>query len=184
MIYLILFYEFCKIGLFALGGGPATLPFLMDLADKYDWYTKEQLADLVAVSQSTPGPLGINMATFAGYHAAGILGAILASLSLVFPSLVIIILVAKFLNNFNEKPVVKGIFYGIRPAVTGLIAVSVINLFEISLFDEVNGLTKLNVPVAILTVVVFFLLQIKQLGKLHPGVWLLAGAAAGILFRL
>ena len=90
MVYLQLFIEFFKIGLFAVGGGLATIPFLMDLPEKYDWYTKADMASMLAISESTPGPVGINMATYAGYNAAGISGGIVATLSLVHPTLLII----------------------------------------------------------------------------------------------
>ena len=99
MIYLILAYEFFKIGLFSIGGGMATLPFLMDLANKYDWFTVSELTNMVAISESTPGPVGINMATYAGYNAAGILGAVVATLALTAPAWIIIILIAKFLGS-------------------------------------------------------------------------------------
>ena len=101
MIYLILAFEFFKIGLFSIGGGMATLPFLMDLTNKYDWFTVSELTNMVAISESTPGPVGINMATYAGYNAAGVLGAIVATLALTAPAWIIIILIAKFLENLK-----------------------------------------------------------------------------------
>ena len=94
MIFLQLFYEFFKIGLFAVGGGMATIPFLMDLTSRYSWFTMADLTNMIAVSESTPGPIGINMATYAGFNAAGIPGALCATLSLVLPAWIIIILIA------------------------------------------------------------------------------------------
>lgn len=184
MIYFILIYEFFKIGLFAIGGGSATLPFLMSLTKKYDWFTATQLTDFVAISESTPGPLGVNMATFAGFHAAGIPGAILATISLVFPSLVIILVIAKFLDSFNQNRTVKSIFYGIRPAVSGLIAIAVYQLLRVSIIVTNGDKMRINVPVVIICLIVLLLLQVKQLKKLHPGVWLLAAAVIGIVFKL
>lgn len=184
MIYLILIYEFFKIGLFAIGGGSATLPFLMNLTEKYDWFTATQLTDLVAISESTPGPLGVNMATFAGYHAAGILGAIIATISLVFPSLVIILIIAKFLDNFSQNRTVNSIFYGIRPAVSGLIAIAVYQLLRVSILVTDGNSMSVNVPVVIIGLVALLLLQVKQLKKLHPGIWLLAAAVVGIVLKL
>ena len=125
MIYLILAYEFFKIGLFSIGGGMATLPFLMDLTNKYDWFTVSELTNMVAISESTPGPVGINMATYAGYNAAGVLGAVVATLALTAPAWIIIIVIAKFLENFSENTNVKAAFYGIRPAVAALIGYAV-----------------------------------------------------------
>ena len=103
MTYVILFFEFFKIGLFAVGGGLATLPFLYELAGKYTWFDEAMLGNMIAVSQSTPGPIGINMATYAGFNAAGILGGILATVGLVTPSVIIIIIVAHVLNKFKES---------------------------------------------------------------------------------
>lgn len=120
MVFLYLFIEFFKIGLFAIGGGPATIPFLMDLTDRYDWYTKEDVINMLAVSESTPGPIGINMATYAGFKAAGFLGGLVATLSLVLPSLIVVILIAKLLNNFSKNPFVRSAFSTIRPLVTDL----------------------------------------------------------------
>ena len=110
MIYLTLAFEFFKIGLFSIGGGMATLPFLMDLTTKYNWYTASDLANMVAISESTPGPVGINMATFAGYSVAGIPGALVATLALTAPALIIIVIIARFLENFSENPTVKAVF--------------------------------------------------------------------------
>ena len=102
MIYITLFYEFFKIGLFAIGGGLATLPFLYDLCGRYSWITTDNIADMVAISQSTPGPLGINMATYAGFKAGGILGGMVATFAIVLPSFIIIVIVANFLNKFKN----------------------------------------------------------------------------------
>ena len=124
-VFLDLFIEFFQIGLFAVGGGPATIPFLMDIPKRYDWYKVSDVANMLAVSESTPGPIGINMATYAGYNAAGFWGGIAATLSLVLPSLIVIMLVAKALDRFSQNMYVKSAFSIIRPAVTGLIATAV-----------------------------------------------------------
>ncbi len=105
-----MFWEFMKIGLFAVGGGPATLPYLMDLTKKFDWYTMEDLTNMIAISESTPGPLGLNMATYAGFHTLGTFGGVVSTLGLVIPSVIVIVLVAKFLENFNENKYVQGAF--------------------------------------------------------------------------
>lgn len=184
MLLLELFYEFFKIGLFAVGGGPATLPYLIDLAEKRPWYTIAQLTNMIAISESTPGPIGLNMSTYAGFQTAGIMGGLSSTIGLVVPSLIIIILVAKFLENFNKNKYVQAAFKGIRPAVTGLIAAAVANLFQVSLYTEVNGENVLAIGSAIIGAVIFGLLQIKSLKKFHPVVWFLIGAIIGILFRL
>lgn len=129
-VFLELFIEFFQIGLFAVGGGPATIPFLMDLPNRHDWYEVSDVANMLAVSESTPGPIGINMATYAGFNAAGLWGGLAATLSLVLPSLIVIILIAKLLENFSKNPYVKSSFGMIRPAVTGLIACAVFDIFK------------------------------------------------------
>ena len=121
MIYLRLFYEFFKAGLFSIGGGLATLPFLYDISDTTGWFTHGQLADMLAISESTPGPIGINMATYVGFTTGGIPGAVIATVGIITPSIIVILLIAKFLQAFRDNKYVKGAFYGLRPASTGLI---------------------------------------------------------------
>lgn len=184
MIYLTLAIEFFKIGLFSIGGGMATLPFLMDLTEKYDWFTASELANMVAISESTPGPVGINMATYAGYNAAGIPGALAATLSLIAPALIIIVLIAKFLENFSENPTVKAIFYGIRPTVAALIGYAVWELLKIALIVTTNSETHIDFTSTFVCLGIFLLLQVKKLRKLHPLTWILTGAAVGIILKL
>lgn len=179
----LLFYEFFKIGLFAVGGGPATIPYLMDLAEKYDWFTMEDVTNMIAISESTPGPLGLNMATYVGVDAMGIFGGAWASIALTIPSIIVIVLVAKFLNNFSQNRWVKAAFYTIRPAVAGLIAAAVYNVFAVSLFVEQAGEKVLAVKTFILFVIVFALMKVKKLSKLHPVVWLIGAALVGIIFQ-
>lgn len=184
MIYLILAYEFFKIGLFSIGGGMATLPFLMDLTDKYDWFTASELTNMVAISESTPGPVGINMATYAGYNAAGVPGAIVATLALTAPALIIIVVIAKFLENFSENKNVKAAFYGIRPAVAALIGYAVWELLKIAIVSVTEGNVQVNVVNVTVCVITFALLQVKKLGKLHPLVWIAAGACVGVVLKM
>ena len=184
MIYLSLIIEFFKIGLFSIGGGMATLPFLMDLTSKYDWFSSSELANMVAISESTPGPVGINMATYAGYNAAGIPGALIATLSLTAPAIIIITLIAKFLDNFSENKIVKSVFYGIRPTVAALIGYAVFELAKIALITTVNGHIRPDVLCVLICVSVIVLLQVKQLKNLHPIVWIAAGAVLGIVFQI
>lgn len=122
MIYLNLFYEFFKTGLFAVGGGLATLPFLYDMADRTGWFSSSQLADMLAVSESTPGPIGVNMATYVGFTIRGIPGALVATLGLVTPSVIVILIVAAFLKSFRDNRFVNAGFYGLRPASTAMVA--------------------------------------------------------------
>ena len=122
MIYIRLFWEFFKTGLFSVGGGLATLPFLYRMSETTGWFTASQLADFIAVSESTPGPIGINMATYVGYSTAGIPGALVATAGLVTPSVIIIIIIAGVIAKFRSSKYVDAIFYGLRPCSVGLIA--------------------------------------------------------------
>ncbi|MCQ2532337.1 MAG: chromate transporter [Saccharofermentans sp.] len=183
-VYLALFIEFFQIGLFAIGGGPATIPFLMDLPNRYDWYTVADVTNMLAVSESTPGPIGINMATYAGYNAAGFLGGLVATLSLVLPSLIVIVIVAKILDKFSKNMYVKSSFAMIRPAVTGLIAMAVYGIFRASLFTDANGNFHFPVLLFIACIGIYGLMNIKKLKKLHPAFWILCGAIVGIIFKL
>ncbi|MBP3604933.1 MAG: chromate transporter [Lachnospiraceae bacterium] len=178
-----LFISFFKIGLFAVGGGPATIPYLMDLTVTKDWFTMEELTNMIAISESTPGPVGLNMATYAGVSTVGMFGGLIASLGLVIPSIVVIIIIAKFMKNFSDNKYVKAAFFGIRPAVTALIAMAVYNLCKVSLFVEMNGKYEPAIKTIVLALIVFFLMRIKKLSKMHPAMWLLGAAVVGILFR-
>lgn len=178
-----MFWEFMKIGFFAVGGGPATLPYLMDLTEKFDWYTMEELTNMIAISESTPGPLGLNMSTYAGFHTLGVFGGVVSTMGLVIPSIIVICLIAKFLENFNENRFVKAAFEGIRPAVTAIIAASVYQVCKVSLFTQTQAGYVPAVKTIVLCVIVFCLLQVKKLQKYHPAVWLLVAAVLGILLR-
>ncbi|MFR3786580.1 MAG: chromate transporter [Agathobaculum desmolans] len=187
MIYLQLFWEFFKTGLFAIGGGLATLPFLKEVSLRYPWFTPNDLLDMIAVSESTPGPIGVNTATYAGYHAAGIPGALVATTSLVLPSVVIILLVARALTRFRSSPLVQHAFYGLRPASAGLIFGAMFEVFAVSLLhtERWTGLSSLS-AVFNLPAILFFLLLtlgIRKLPRLHPIWFILAGAVCGILFQ-
>ncbi|MBQ9152240.1 MAG: chromate transporter, partial [Solobacterium sp.] len=132
--FLLLCWEYFKTGLFAIGGGYATIPFLREMSVKYGWFTLDQLTTMLAVSESTPGPIGVNMATYVGYSQFGIPGAIGATLSLVSPSIIVICIIASVLERFKQLKVVQGIFSGLRPAVCGFILSAVIGIFLVSLF--------------------------------------------------
>lgn len=189
MIYLTLFWEFFKTGLFAVGGGLATLPFLSDMADRYPWFTQAQLTDMIAVSESTPGPIGINCATYAGFNAAGIPGALVATISLVLPSFFVVIAVASALNRYKDSMIVSSAFRGLRPAATGLIAAaawSVIAavLFNFTAFASGGILSVFNVPGLVLFAVLMIASNIKPMKDWHPVLFIAAAAAVGIIFKL
>lgn len=187
MIYIQLFYEFFKIGLFALGGGLATLPFLYDLAARYTWFDASLLPNMIAVSESTPGPIGVNMATYAGFSAGGILGGIIATLGLVTPSVIIIMIIAGFLNKFKENVYVKSAFYGLRPAVTALIAIAGFEVLKVTIFTfnnfllSKNFLDLFNIK-ALILFILFYLATLKF--KLHPIIFIILGALVGVVLGL
>ena len=186
MIYLTLFYEFFKVGLFSVGGGVATIPFYMELADKYDWLTTQMLTDMIAVSESTPGPIGINLATYAGFRAAGIPGALVATFSEVLPSFIILVLIAKALERYKENALVSSAFSGIRPAVAGLIAAAGWSVMRVALFTAPSGsslfttLLSCDIKWLVLFCALLALMQIKPLKKLHPIVYIVFSAVVGI----
>ena len=189
MLYLRLFWEFFKTGLFAVGGGMATLPFLYSMSDTTGWFSHAQLADMIAVSESTPGPIGVNMATYVGFSTAGIPGAVIATLGLITPSVIIILIIARVLAAFRQNKYVDAAFYGLRPCSVGLIAaagllVVKIALFDFDLFKESGVLLDLFNWKAILLAAVLIVLTryVKPLKKLHPVFFILSSAAIGALF--
>lgn len=181
-ITLLVFWEFFKIGLFAVGGGPATLPFLMELTREYDWFTMKELTDMIAVSESTPGPLGVNMATYVGFNTLGIWGGLVSTIGLVVPSIIVITIIATFFHKMNQNPKVQAVFTGIRPAVTGIIAAAVAGICKVSLFSFDSNIFTPQWKTIILCFVVLGLLQVKKLKKIHPFMWFVVGAVAGIVF--
>ena len=186
MILIRLFFEFFKAGLFAIGGGMATLPFLYNISDKTGWFTYGQLADMVAISESTPGPMGVNMATYVGFTSFGLPGAVLGPLVLVFPSLVIIILISKILNKFKESKLVQDVFYGLRPASTGLIIAAGLGVAKIALLRlDQYEITKniadlLNYKSIVLALVIYLVMKKKDF---HPILMVVASAVIGIIFK-
>ena len=187
MTLLRLAWEFFKTGLFAIGGGLATLPFLIEMSARTGWFTSADIADMVAISESTPGPLGINMGTYVGYKTIGLFGGVVATLGIITPAIVIIILISKVLQKFKSSPAVEKIFYGLRPASTGLITaaglgVAKIALLNIPLFEETGSfLDLIRFRQILLAAVMFFLLR-KY--KKHPIVYIAAAAVIGIVFKL
>ena len=186
MIYLLLYIEFFKIGLFAVGGGLATLPFLYQLSFQTGWFDTAQIADMIAVSEITPGPLGINMATFAGFNSAGILGGIIATLGIVTPSVIIIIIVAGILQKFINNKYVQAAFTGLRPAVCALITIAVWEIVKVSVFDfPLYEQTSILTDLFLLTnIAYFFILLILMFKiKLHPIIFIALSAVLGIFVR-
>ncbi len=198
MILLRLFWEFFKTGLFAVGGGMATVPFLQDISAKTGWYTSGQLADMIAVSESTPGPLGVNMATYVGYTVGsqqlggvgmGVVGAIVSTLGLIFPSIVVILIIGYFLKRFRDSKLVDSALYGLRPASVALISAAGVDivLFAILRVDSIYeiGKASLSWKAAVLALAVFAGTNlVPKLKKIHPIWFIFFSAVAGILLHM
>ncbi len=195
MLYLRLFIEFFKTGLFAVGGGMATIPFLYDMAESTGWFSATDLANMIAVGESTPGPIGVNMATYVGYVTGmaqhgipgAILGAVVATLGLITPSVIIILIIAAFLKSFRNNRQVNNLFYGLRPASAGMIAAAGLSVAVSNLFFADQGLTlaAVNWKGWLLAAVLLVLTNwVKPTKKLHPIVFILFSAVVGILFNM
>ena len=176
-----MFLEFFKTGLFAVGGGLATIPFLREIGVRYGWYTMSDLSTMIAVSESTPGPMGVNMASYVGFSQYGVLGSIVVTLGLVLPSLIIICIIANFLEKFKEAKLVQQIFAGLKPAVVGLIGSAVISMsstvfipdgFNTTVFTDISFYT---------TLIIFLISVVLAFKKLNPILIICLSAILGIV---
>ena len=182
--YLIMAVEFFKTGIFAVGGGLATIPFLFDIASRHAWLDAKMLPNMIAISESTPGPIGVNMATYVGFTAGsqngilmGILGGIVTTLSLVLPSLIVILIVSKIFEKFKENKYVKDAFYGIRPSVTALILMAGVTVMKNAFLTVGN---MLNYKALVLFVFLYIFKLVFK--KVHPIVMILIASLAGVIF--
>ena len=189
-IYAKLFWEFFKAGLFAIGGGMATVPFLQEMGEATGWFSSAELADMIAISESTPGPIGVNMATYVGNVTAGIPGGIIATLGLVTPSVIIILIVATVLKKFRDNKYVNSAFYGLRPASVGLISAAGFTIILIAFFgaEDIYNLfsnfTGVDYRYVLLAVVLVVLTNfVRPTKKLHPILFILLSAVVGIVFK-
>ena len=187
MKILLLMYEFFKTGLFSVGGGLATLPFLYEMSSRHpDWFTSADIADMIAISESTPGAIGINMSTYAGFRVAGILGGVLASFALALPSVIIILIIARFLAKFRQNRLVEGAFYGLRPASIAMISVAGLNVAKVALvnMDALStgaGLGEFFIWKALALAVLIFAGQKKL--KWSPVIFIALSAVVGVIFQ-
>ncbi|MBR4099042.1 MAG: chromate transporter [Clostridium sp.] len=187
MIFLRLFLEFFRTGLFAIGGGMATIPFLQDISRRTGWFTSADLTTMIAVSESTPGPIGVNMATYVGFTTAGPLGAAVATLGLVTPSVIVIIIIAGFLQKFRQSRLVNQVFYGLRPASTALITsagLSVTATIFIAAGSMGEHTVSIRWPSVILAAAVFTAMRLPKLKKLHPILFIGISALIGVVLKL
>ena len=195
MIFLELYFRFFMVGLFSIGGGLATLPFLTSMGETTGWFDAMDISNMVAISESTPGPIGINMATYIGYQIGsqmgapfGILGCIIASLGEVTPCVIVIIIISKMLMKFRDSKYVEYAFYGLRAASVGLITAAWLGVAKIAFFNsEVmaesgNFLMSVDYKSIILSGVIFFL--ITKFKKIHPIALIAVSAVVGIIFKM
>ena len=188
MSYLYLFATFFKIGLFAVGGGLATLPFLFELADNSvasgsAWLTREMVGNMLAVSQSLPGAIGANLAAYTGFYYSGIPGGYIAAISLTIPSIIIILLIARVLQAFKESAAVKGVFSGLRPAAAGLLSAAGFGAIMLSIWNSAAPVwyEYLRWKETLIFLIIFFLIYKF---KKHPIVYIIAAGVVGIVLKL
>ncbi|MEG0177388.1 MAG: chromate transporter [Anaerorhabdus sp.] len=183
ILFLQLIFEFFKTGLFSIGGGLATIPFLYEMSYKYNWFSVETLTTMIAISESTPGAMGVNIATYVGTHLLGIIGGIITTLALVAPSVIVICIIAKILTKFKESNIVKGLFYGLRPAVVALIVVACSSIFASTFF--VDGFTFSLSGINYIHVIVFAILfAFYQKKKPHPILVIVFTGILGVILSL
>lgn len=189
MILFFLCMEFAKIGFFSLGGGYATLPFLYHMSEVYGWFSPLELSRMLAISSITPGPVGLNVATFAGFKTAGILGSIVATMSIMLPSFFMIIIISKMLKKFKDSPCLCSVMYALRPATAAMLAAVALRLFrdviirnpDFSGFNFMQMQNFIDIKGFLLLVILFILsLRLKK----DPLVFLAFGAIAGILLHI
>ena len=183
-LYLLIFLEFFRVGLFSIGGGLATLPFLYEMAERYPFLDQSVIADAIAIGQSAPGPLGVNMATYVGYQIAGIPGGIIAAGALTLPSFLIILIIAGFLKGFEKNPYVISVLSHLRPAVTGLILLAAFQVFQTAIFDVDRFLVTGNVlDIFLFKEIILFLVLflVTRKLKMHPFILIIIAATVGIL---
>ena len=195
MIFLELFFRFFFTGLFAIGGGLATLPFLQSMSEVTGWFTASDISDMIAISESTPGPIGVNMATYVGYQtgaafgvAGGIAGGLVATLGLITPSVIVIIIVSNMLKKFRDSKYVEYAFYGLRAASIGLVASACLGVAKLAFLNADvtmewgNILSVFNYKSIILSAVIFFC--VTKFKKIHPIVLIVFSAVVGILLKM
>ena len=195
MIFLELFFRFFFTGLFAIGGGLATLPFLQSMSEVTGWFTASDISDMIAISESTPGPIGVNMATYVGYQtgaafgvAGGIAGGLVATIGLITPSVIVIIIVSNMLKKFRDSKYVEYAFYGLRAASIGLVASACLGVAKLAFLNAdvtmewSNILSVFNYKSIILSAVIFFC--VTKFKKIHPIVLIVFSAVVGILLKM
>lgn len=188
MILLILFWTFFKIGAFTFGGGYAMLPLIQAEVSAHQWMNAEELVNFIAVSESTPGPFAVNVATYVGMTVGGLSGAFFSTLSLILPSFVIILIVAKCFEKFRSSKIVSGCMSGLKPAVIGLIGTALLSVGKTVFFPNGIAVSALVNPKLYCSLVLFVAMSVLAFKKVHPILIIcisaLVGIAAGYLLPL
>lgn len=175
-LYFLLFYEFLKIGIFAIGGGYAALPFLYYIQEQYKWFSIDELTNMIAISNITPGPIGINMATYTGYTTAGVIGSILATTAIIIAPFILVIIIIKLFNKFKTCSAVNNIFLGLRPAACALLTSIGIELFYKT--------TVINSKIDYKAIILFIILILPfSFIKKNPLLVIAAGGIGGIILK-
>ena len=180
MLYLQLFYTFFKIGLFGFGVGYAMLPMIQgEVVTRYGWLTSQEFTDIVAISQMTPGPIGINSATYVGFTATGsVWGSIIATLAVVLPSFILMLAISKFFLKYQKHPVVEAVFSGLRPAVVGLLASAALVLMNAENFSS----PKEDMYSFIISCLIFLVAFVgTRKYKINPILMIVACGIAGLI---
>lgn len=175
MVYLQLISSFIKIGLFSFGGGYAMIPLIQKEIESHNWLTSQQFIDIIAVAETTPGPVAVNSATFVGYKVGGFLGALVSTIGVALPSFVIVILIAGVVKKFSEHPIMKGMLYGIRPVVISLILLAAVFVGKTVLISKgsflgIDWISFIIAGLAFLGIVKF---------KMHPILLIFLAAVSG-----
>lgn len=184
MIYLLLFFSFLKIGAFTFGGGHAMIPLIQEEVIKHDWMTLEELINFIAISESTPGPFAINIATFVGFDKGGILGALLTTIGVIIVSFIIILFVAKYLDRYKENKIVKYCMTGLQPVIIGLIGAAIISIGKVVLFPNENILSTFTTDTFWKTFSIFIVMFVMALKKINSIKIILISSVLGILLGI
>jgi chromate transporter len=183
MNLLFLYARFFRIGLFSIGGGYATLPFLYEMADKYDWLSRDDVGNMLAVAQSLPGAIGVNLSAYSGFRYALIPGGFIAALGLISPSIIIIAIIARVLSAFKESKLVAALFAGFRPAGAGLLSAAALATIAVSLYNP-TWRQWYEAPrwreLALFALLFFLVAKFKK----HPVFYILGAGLAGIILGL
>jgi chromate transporter len=190
MVFFDLFAAFFKIGLFSFGGGYAMIPLIQSEVSRYGWLKASEFANIIAISEMTPGPIAVNSATYIGFTAAGILGSIVATLGVALPSLIVVLIIAKFFFGFQKHPLNESVFYVLRPVIAALIITAAVFVAETAIINiklTIDSVAKLffnplqTINFKSVTILMISVLAIVKL-KIHPVLVIMGSGVLGVIF--